>query len=165
MQSDDTKKTFGRHIVQYDPDYSLCTGCSTCEIVCGLLHDGCAGPGSRRIIVQKDATQLIHKVYPCMQCADHPCYDACPPKVSAMKIDAASGVVYVDAEKCIGCGRCVKACPFTPKRIHIGAKGKAVKCDLCIGRAEGPACVGRCNAMCIGLSDQEMPGIKGAPEK
>ncbi|MDR2133177.1 MAG: 4Fe-4S dicluster domain-containing protein [Clostridiales Family XIII bacterium] len=143
----------GRHIVQYTADYSLCAGCSACEIVCGLLHDAAAGPKSRRIFVEKDTTQLLHKVHACMHCAERHCHKACPPKVSAMRVDEASGVVYVDEEKCVGCGMCVKACPFTPKRIQIGPKGKAIKCDLCRSRPEGPACVEYCQVMCLGLSD------------
>ena len=146
----------GRHIVQYDADYSLCAGCSACEIVCGLLHDAAAGPGARRIFVEKDATQLLHKVHACRHCADAPCRKACPPKVGAMRIDAETGVVYVDEEKCIGCKQCVKACPFTPKRIRIGPKGKAIKCDLCRTRKEGPACIEYCQVMCLGLSDRDV---------
>jgi Fe-S-cluster-containing hydrogenase component 2 len=143
----------GRHIVQYHADYSLCAGCSACEIVCGLLHDAVAGPKSRRIFVEKDSTQLLHRVHACMHCAERYCYKACPPKAGAMQVDTETGVVYVDEEKCVGCKQCVKACPFTPKRIQIGPKGKAIKCDLCRTRAEGPACVEYCQVMCLGLSD------------
>ncbi|MDR1573587.1 MAG: 4Fe-4S dicluster domain-containing protein [Clostridiales Family XIII bacterium] len=144
-----------RHIVQYDADYSLCAGCSACEILCGLLHDAMVGPKARRIFVEKDSTQLLHKVHACQHCTDHPCFDACPPKVGAMRLDAETGVVCVDEEKCIGCKLCIKACPFTPKRIQIGPKGKAIKCDLCRTRPEGPACIEYCQVMCLGLSDWE----------
>ena len=40
---------YGNHIVQYSPEYSLCTGCETCSILCGLSHEGFTGPGNSRI--------------------------------------------------------------------------------------------------------------------
>ena len=27
---------YGNHVVQYSPEYSLCAGCETCSIMCGL---------------------------------------------------------------------------------------------------------------------------------
>jgi len=146
-----------RHIIQLDADISLCAGCCACEIVCGLLHDKAVGPRSRRIFVEKDSTQLMHKVHACMHCESHPCYDACPPKIGAMQIDGDTGVVWVDTEKCIGCGLCMKACPLEPKRIQVGFTKKAMKCDLCRGRENGPACIEYCQVMCIQMSDDPVP--------
>ena len=148
--------TNGRHIVQYPADVSLCAGCGTCEAVCGLTHDGVTGPLIKRIFLVRDSTMTedMHKVYACMQCADHPCYNVCPLQGSAMKIDETAGVVYVSADDCIGCGQCRDACPFEPKRISLTADTapKALKCDLCRERPEGPACVEFCQVRCIGLS-------------
>ncbi|MDR0851917.1 MAG: 4Fe-4S binding protein [Clostridiales Family XIII bacterium] len=149
-----------RHIIQYDQDISLCSGCSGCEVVCGLIHERKTGPAARRIFVHKDSVQMIHTVYTCQQCAEHPCFDACPKKIGAMQIDEATGIVYVDQEKCIGCGLCVKACPFEPKRMQVGVNKKAQKCDLCRDRAEGPACIAECQVMCLGMSDEPIPAVK-----
>ena len=153
-----TERKTGRHIIQYPADVSLCAGCSGCEIVCGLLHDGVSGPSVRRLFVKKDPVQMIHKVYTCQHCVDHPCYNACPKKDKAMCLDAESGVVYVNPEECVGCNLCVRACPFEPKRIQLGPGKIAVKCDLCRDRPEGPACVECCQVMCLGLSDEPVPG-------
>ena len=150
-----------RHIIQYDPDYSLCTGCSGCEVVCGLINYGKTGPAARRIFVHKDSVQMMHTVYACQQCEDHPCYVACPAKIGAMEIDTETNVVYVNEEKCIGCGLCVKACPYTPKRIQIGSNKKAMKCDLCRGREGGPACIEHCQVICLGMSDEPIPTKEG----
>ena len=59
--------------------------------------------------------------------------------------------VMIDPQTCIGCGNCVKRCPWgnivevpyqsasLNKQIDL-----ATKCDLCVGRAAGPACVQMC---------------------
>ncbi|MCL1828388.1 MAG: 4Fe-4S dicluster domain-containing protein [Oscillospiraceae bacterium] len=153
------EKKYGRHIVQLSGDISLCAGCSGCEIVCGLVHDGVSGLSVRRIFVEKDDTQLIHKVYACLHCADRPCFEACPRKGTAMCEDEEKAVVYINAEECTGCGLCVKACPQIPKRIQLTKpkKGVAVKCDLCRTRPAGPACIEDCQVMCIRMSDDPLP--------
>jgi Fe-S-cluster-containing hydrogenase component 2 len=71
-------------------------------------------------------------------------------------------IVWINENECIGCGKCVKACSFTPSRINLvkskdKAKRKAKKCDLCRTQTEGPACVRWCPVRCIGISDQPYP--------
>lgn len=151
-----TERTYGNHIVQYVPDYSFCAGCTSCEVVCTLTHDGLVSPCHNRIFVSRDNRSMVHTILACQQCADHPCYDKCPKKGQAMKIDD-NNIVYIDENECIGCGLCAKACVFTPSRINMvvstdKSKRKAKKCDLCRTRAEGPACVEWCPVRCIGLS-------------
>ncbi|NLL38219.1 MAG: 4Fe-4S dicluster domain-containing protein [Clostridiales bacterium] len=154
-------RTFGDHIVQYEPEYSLCAGCTTCEIVCTLTHDGLVSPSYTRIFVDRGTRSMIHIILSCQHCSDHPCYSACPEKDSAMCIDE-NGIVYIDEENCIGCGLCIKACVFDPPRINMvrsadKAKRKAKKCDLCRTRPEGPACIQWCPVGCIGLSSAPKP--------
>lgn len=151
-------RTYGNHIVQYSPDYSFCAGCTSCEVVCTLTRDGLVSPCHNRIFVDRDNRSMIHTIFACQQCADHPCYVACPKKDEAMKIDE-NNIVYIVEEACIGCSLCAKACVFTPTRINMvksadKAKRKAKKCDLCRTRPEGPACVEWCPVRCIGLSDK-----------
>jgi len=151
----ETKK--GVHIVQYPPDVSLCAGCASCEVVCSLLHDGKTGPTHNRIFLDRDTIMMMHKINACQQCEDHPCYEACPKKDKAMCIDE-NGIVYIDQEFCNGCKRCIKACPFEPKRINFNPETKkALKCDLCRERPGGPACIEYCQVHCLGLSDQPVP--------
>lgn len=151
------------HIVQYDKSYSLCTGCHSCELMCALTHDGVTGPKHNRIWCELGKIdEMFHTIYACAQCEDHPCYDACPKKDAAMCMDPGTGVVYINEEFCIGCGLCAKKCKMTPSRINLikskeRKERKAKKCDLCRGRAEGPACVEHCPARCIGLSSQPLP--------
>ena len=46
---------YGNHIVQYSPEYSLCSGCVSCMVMCGLTHEGYTGRGNGRIQVDLDA--------------------------------------------------------------------------------------------------------------
>ena len=152
---------YGNHVVQYSPEYSLCAGCESCSIMCGLTHDGYTGPGNSRIQVNLGTRSMMHQILSCYQCKDHPCYEACPKKDTALKIDRDLDIVYIDHEYCIGCGLCAKNCKFTPSRITIQKnkdrkKWKANKCDLCRGRKEGPACIEYCPVRCIGLSQDSI---------
>ena len=154
---EDLIKQFGRRIEQAPPEYSFCAGCNTCEVVCSLTHDGLVGPCYNRIFVEKDARTMIHTILACMHCGDHPCYDACPKKGEAMTLGD-DGVVYIDEENCIGCGLCARACVFDPPRVNMvkspdKSLRKAKKCDLCRGRAEGPACVEWCPVRCLSIQE------------
>ncbi len=154
-------RTYGRHIVQYAPDYSFCAGCTSCEVVCTLTHEGYVSPSCSRLFVERDNRSMVHTILTCQHCSDHPCYDACPKKDKAMKIDE-NNIVYIVEDECIGCGLCQKACVFDPPRINLvkskdRSKNKAKKCDMCRTRPEGPACVQWCPVRCIGISDDPVP--------
>ena len=64
-------------------------------------------------------------------------------RVSAMVRDARTGAVVILEDKCIGCMRCAKACPWQIPVRHPEQK-RALKCDLCSYRPEGPMCVEMC---------------------
>lgn len=148
------------HIVQYPPEVSLCAGCTSCEAVCAMVHDGAVSPSLSRIQLERGTVSMIHTIYACMQCRDHPCYSVCPKKDKAMCIDEKLGIAYVNQEECVGCRLCVKACPFEPKRIRMNLdkpRPKAIKCDMCRTRPNGPACVEYCQVRCIGKSEDPVP--------
>ncbi|MBR2789999.1 MAG: hypothetical protein IKD70_05215 [Eggerthellaceae bacterium] len=153
---------FGNRIVKYAPEYSVCTGCKSCEIVCSMLHDGVVSPERTRIrFVMGDLDYMMHDIRVCQQCVDHPCYDACPKKDAAMCIDE-RGVVYVNREECIGCKKCEKACIFEEPRVRVikrDGKRFAVKCDLCRDFGGVPQCVKNCPAACLGLSADSLPDL------
>jgi protein NrfC len=50
-----------------------------------------------------------------------------------MHADPVTGVRVVSKDKCIGCERCIQACPFTPSRVQWNYEEQfAQKCDLCL---------------------------------
>jgi Fe-S-cluster-containing dehydrogenase component len=156
---------YGKHIVQYSPQYSLCAGCTSCEVICSMVHDGVISPSYNRIFLQRGGTRdMVCRIASCQHCLEHPCYEKCPKKDSAMCIDE-NNIVYINEESCIGCGLCIKACKFNPPRINMAKnkdrkRWKAKKCNLCRTRAEGPACVEYCPVRCLGISKEIGNAIK-----
>ena len=124
-----------------------------------IRTDQYAGNQIRGDVGQLETLENTGHQHTCQQCDDHPCYEACPKKDKAMLIDE-NGIVYVNEEECVGCGLCAKACPQNPSMITIVkdkslGKRRAIKCDLCRTRPEGPACVEYCQAMCLGVKGDE----------
>lgn len=121
-------------------DSAKCQGCLTCMASCSLVNEGVAGFSRARIQVCVDAFGNYPndvRITQCRQCADPKCVDACP--TGAMMIDTDNGNIrLVDPELCVGCGRCVKACPFEPARPIVApdekydGKPRSRKCDLCL---------------------------------
>jgi formate dehydrogenase iron-sulfur subunit len=80
----------------------------------------------------------------CMHCEDPGCLKACPAPGAIVQYE--NGIVDFISENCIGCGYCVKGCPFDIPRISPVDR-KSYKCTLCSDRvAVGlePACVKAC---------------------
>jgi protein NrfC len=152
-------------------DSKLCFGCQSCMYACSMTHEGDANPSVSRIQIIRDAPSFTKYPYDivmsvCRQCVTPLCVQNCP--TGACHVDAANGNVRrIDQEKCIGCKRCISACPQRPHRtIWNSAKNKSTKCDLCVqaphwGRQGGPsgtqACVTICPAKALKLVAEPPP--------
>ncbi|MHB1019732.1 MAG: 4Fe-4S dicluster domain-containing protein [Coriobacteriia bacterium] len=117
-------------------DTNKCAGCASCMLACSLTHNGVGDIALSRIQVQSNVFGPFGSVdslvqEQCRQCPHPYCAEACP--TGAMHADADNGYTRtVDQAKCIGCERCIEACPFTPSRVQWDpSKRKAQKCDLC----------------------------------
>jgi formate dehydrogenase iron-sulfur subunit len=71
--------------------------------------------------------------------------------VDSAIVQYSNGIVDFVKENCIGCGYCVKGCPFNIPRISQ-VDHKAYKCTLCSDRVavgQGPACQKACPTQAI----------------
>lgn len=94
-------------------DLHACVGCSACDIACKSENNVPAGfAWSNHMIETKGIFPDVQYRYVptlCNHCANAPCVANCP--TTAMhKTD--DGLTMHDAEKCIGCGTCILACPY-----------------------------------------------------
>jgi len=126
-------------------DLATCTRCDDCVRACAETHGG-----TPRFVREgyKYRNWLIPSA--CYQCTDPVCMTNCP--TGAITREVGTLEVTINEETCIGCSNCAKSCPWDNivmiETGEVRTDGKAVevasKCDLCISRPEGPACVQMC---------------------
>ncbi len=134
-------------------DTDNCVGCHACEVACKQEHNLPVGPrwlrvhsGSPTIVNGKP--QFKFTVTHCMHCSRPPCRDACPVEAITRRED---GAVLIDKALCIGCKKCIEACPLGVMQFDE-EKEIAQKCDLCaerLDRGQTPACAAICAGHCI----------------
>lgn len=137
-------------------EQKYCTGCKTCQIACMDKHDLKPNQSYRKVqevdggeFTQNGGAyeQHVYAFYimvSCNHCKDPACMKVCP--VKAIQKRTEDGVVLIDQRSCIGCQRCVSACPYGAIQFD-GEKRKAGKCDFCIDDIKAgrkPACVAAC---------------------
>jgi carbon-monoxide dehydrogenase iron sulfur subunit len=142
-----------------------CLGCKTCELACAVEHSQSKdlqqaiheSPQPRsRVKVEQGASFAVPRR--CRHCEDAPCIPACP--TEALKRENKDSPVIIDEDLCIGCGKCVRECPFGV--ISLDKANRLVtKCDLCyerVERGELPACVCACPTQALEFRDTEEAG-------
>ncbi len=141
-------------------DVSKCVGCFACMVAC--QNQNGLPPGNAFIRFEDRETGRFPKVsysiapFQCQHCAEAPCVEACP--TTATYKDE-FGLTQVDPKKCIGCRRCVAACPYNV-RIFIAQQGVAGACNMClslIAEKEEPACVATCLTRARYFGDLDNP--------
>jgi Fe-S-cluster-containing dehydrogenase component len=131
-------------------DDEACVRCGHCTWSCAQTHDDGVSRLVRRgeKVVVRDAvdgaTRALIVAASCQHCKHPACMLECP--TGAIGRDV-RGDVFVREDLCVGCGQCVKACPWGSVQMAPRAGGDAqvaVKCDACRERPGGPACVSAC---------------------
>jgi len=146
-------------------DVSKCIGCKACQAACMEWNDlrpemesfqgsydnpADLNPGTWTLMRftewDNEAGNLewLIRKDGCMHCEDPGCLKACP--APGAIVQYANGIVDFVEENCIGCGYCVRGCPFNIPRISK-VDHKAYKCTLCSDRVavgQEPACIKAC---------------------
>lgn len=133
-------------------DNARCIGCKACQMACKENNSLAVDEFFRRVDTFAVNGRWINYSGACNHCENPGCMAVCP--TGAMHRDADGLVVHDDA-KCIGCGRCVNACPYGATSINR-ISGYAQKCDACRSlRMQGrePACVSACPTRALRFGD------------
>src|SRR5207249_4054912 len=157
-------------------DISKCIGCKACQVACmewndlrdeiGTNHGVYDNPLDltdkswtvmrfSEVEVEQGKLEWLIRKDGCMHCADPGCLKACP--APGAIVQYSNGIVDFDHEKCIGCGYCIKGCPFNIPRISK-VDQRAYKCTLCSDRVavgQGPACAKACPTQAIVFGTKE----------
>jgi tetrathionate reductase subunit B len=169
-------------------DLRRCVGCKACSVACKTEFD------TRLGYFRSSVKELEKGTYPdtsrgfvpwlCNHCENPVCVEDCP----VDEVDASftfpdgetvtyrkhatykrpDGAVLIDQHRCVGCGACVRGCPYDVRYLDESKKAggdpnehPADKCTLCVHRLdEGivPSCVNTCqgHARMVGdLNDPE----------
>lgn len=94
-------------------DLKRCIGCMACVQACKMKNFTPPGIFWNRLydyeLGEYPSVSRRFLVVPCMHCKEPICVDVCPTGASTQRED---GIVYVDYDKCIGCGYCIVSCPY-----------------------------------------------------
>lgn len=136
-------------------DASACSGCKACQIACKDKNNLPVGVLWRRVFevsgggwrqtgnAWENSVFAYNLSIACNHCVHPKCAGVCPTDAYVQRAD---GVVYIDESKCMGCGYCAWACPYSVPQYNPEL-GRMTKCNFCLDElAEGkpPACVAAC---------------------
>jgi formate dehydrogenase iron-sulfur subunit len=160
-------------------DVSKCIGCKACQAAClewndkrqevGVFAGSYDNPAdltpemftlmrfTEWVNPETNELEWLIRKDGCMHCGDPGCLKACP--APGAIVQYSNGIVDFVHENCIGCGYCVRGCPFNIPRISRTSQPKAYKCTLCSDRiavGQGPACAKACptHAIVFGTKDE-----------
>ena len=131
-------------------DLEKCTRCDQCVNACADAHDGVT-----RLVREGLRFDKYLVATSCRSCRDPLCMVGCP--VGSIRRRNSMEIIIEDW--CVGCGLCVRNCPYgnlnlhpfavqtpdpdQPSRMIAGTRQKATGCDLCMEHEE-PSCVYAC---------------------
>ena len=162
-------------------DLRRCIGCRACTVACKSEND--VSLGRFRAAIQEKTmgtfpnTKKAFLPLMCNHCEGNekdgvpPCVKACPEfpgkRAKFKTADGKTiryrhgatykrpdGLILIDKDLCIGCGKCIDACPYGVRSfdpfVKAGGdptKQAADKCDMCVNRIDNgvePSCVNTC---------------------
>lgn len=131
-------------------DETRCIGCNACVTACREVNQVPEGVSRLEIIRSEPKGEYPYVKYQfyrhsCQHCENAPCVEVCP--TGASFIDAATGIVDVNPDRCVGCLYCIAACPYRVRFVHP-VKKSVDKCNFCrdtnLAAGKLPACVEIC---------------------
>jgi anaerobic carbon-monoxide dehydrogenase iron sulfur subunit len=115
-----------------------CSGCLACELTCSMKHFGYFDFKKSRIAIIHNEEFSNIEIHQCRQCDEKSCIEACP--VDALSVDSNYGFISLNADVCIGCRACQKACNYNGV-FWDDETSQPLICDLCDG---DPECIKTC---------------------
>ena len=137
-------------------DMTKCSGCRVCQVVCKDRNNLDVGIRYREVHTYTVGSFPNVSGYnysgACNHCADPACLAACP---AGAIHKLADGTVVIDQETCIGCGTCVRTCPYGAPKLDpaVGVSGKCDGCYTLRAKGEQPACVTSCLCRALDFGD------------
>ena len=157
-------------------DASACTGCKACQEACKDKNSLPTGILWRRVIEVSGGEWLprgsawennifaYNLTVACNHCTHPKCAGVCPTDAYDVRPD---GVVLLDASRCMGCGYCAWACPYSAPQFDL-SRGVMTKCDFCADNLDAglpPACVAACPLRVLDTCSLEDPEPIGGGQK
>lgn len=111
-------------------DLRRCTSCKACTAGCIAEQKSPPGIIYRPVYEEESGTYPKLKrrftPRPCQQCDNPPCVAVCPNKGEGKATwkstkGLSNGIVMINYTECIGCGKCVTACPYKARGLDSGA--------------------------------------------
>lgn len=152
--------------VQFTFHPERCVGCGACIMACvfeNQIDIDVQNPYrllKKNEYVDGDEVHIVYFTNGCMHCQDRFCEKVCPK--NCYHVDKSTGIVVLDQESCVGCGRCAKACPY--EAIQITKARKAAKCTGCLQnlkRNQLPLCVMACPRRAITIDEKNQVVSQG----
>jgi DMSO reductase iron-sulfur subunit len=147
-------------------DAKRCIECRACESACKQWNQVETGVNIRyrRVRTIESGTfaapSAVALSIACNHCMDASCIKVCPVKAISRRPD---GLILIDQKTCVGCGMCVKFCPYGAPQFNAGAR-KMQKCTGCYDRVDAglaPACAALCPTQALQWGDWESISQQG----